>query len=44
MEGGKNMNKTVKVDNKEYAKRLAEAIKKNEKKAIVNKTFATPTC
>ncbi len=38
------MQKTVKVDSKEYAKKLAEAIKKNEKKAVVNKTFSTSTC
>lgn len=38
------MKKEVKKDNKEYAKKLAEAIKKSEKKAVVNKTFATSTC
>lgn len=32
------------VDNKEYAKKLADAIKKSDKKTIVNKTFATSTC
>lgn len=38
------MQKSKKVDNKEYAKKLAEAIKKSEKKSVVNKTFATSTC
>lgn len=38
------MKKAVKIDNKEYAKKLAEAIKKSEKKAVVNKSFTTSTC
>jgi hypothetical protein len=28
----------------DYAKKLAKAIKESEKKAVVNKTFATSTC
>lgn len=38
------MKKTVKCDSKKYAQKLAEAIKKSEKKAVVNKTFSTSTC
>jgi|GEM_PF-3496995 len=35
---------TDKKDAKEYAKKLAEAINKSDKKAVVNKTFSTSTC
>lgn len=38
------MKKVAKTDSKDYAKKLAEAIKKGEKKAVVNKTFSTSTC
>ena len=38
------MKKAMKCDKKEYAQKLAEAIKKSEKKAVVNKTFSTSTC
>lgn len=31
-------------ENKDYAKKLADALKANKEKAVVNKSFATSTC
>ena len=44
MEGKMSYKTDKKIDNKEYAKKLAEAIKKSEKKTVVNKSFSTSTC